>query len=168
VKPPYATVTLTLSGGAIYVTETMIGSYHLWEGSANSVMFGFNTSQAVTISNISGSGSGTWSSTTSKSTGSNEFGTFSYAITNNATGDKGTTLSFKVTTTGGFTSVTQLVNPDAAGYTFVAQLKDACENKIGFAGASPQSVVPEPASIALLGSGLCALGGWIRKRRNKL
>jgi hypothetical protein len=167
---------MTLSGGVITVTENMLGngSYHLYGSAANSAVFGFNTAAGVTgvtISSITGSGGGTWSS--ASSTAASSFGTFSFVITNSNTGDLGTTLSFEVSDTGGFTSVTQLFNQDAAGYAFATQLgtfNSALDVffDVGFGGGTKQSsVVPEPASIALLGSGLCVLGGWIRKRQSK-
>lgn len=171
----YGTITMTLSADAksITVTETLTNSNsYLWTHGSNQPIFGFNYSgtNALSISGISLSGYTGYSVKTGIAMSG--FGTFEYAITaNSSNSHTGTTLTFTVTATNGstFSSANVLNVNDSSGFGFASQIYDASSGKNGIAGAPDASPapVPEPASLALIGSGLAALGGYVRRRSSK-
>jgi hypothetical protein len=103
------------------------------------------------------------------------FGKFEYVITDSRD-DPTSSFSFVVSRSGGFTSTAALValstdGSSSGGYgDFAAYLEETnCipgENH-GWTRDDP-SAAPEPASIALFGSGLVSLAGLIRRRRKQI
>jgi len=65
----------------------------------------------------------------------------------------------------GETTVSLVIQTDARNFTtgFVS----AQDGTAGFGVAFQPSAVPEPASLMLLGSGLLAVGGFLRKKRDR-
>lgn len=157
----FATVTLTLNGSAIDVNVNASPSFAIGRVSS----FGFNvvgSTAGLAVSNLT-------SGFTFDSSGANnvsEFGSFQFTI--DGVGSASTSdLSFTVTRTGGFSSVSQLYSPNNSGYAFESHILVLSSTgsivTTGFVGNGP--VTPEPASLALFGSGLVALGGVLRRRK---
>jgi PEP-CTERM motif len=66
----------------------------------------------------------------------------------------------------GTTTVWLIIETDAVTFTsgFLSAQDGTAGSGVGFA---PQTAIPEPTSLMLMGGGLLALGGFLRKSRNR-
>jgi PEP-CTERM motif-containing protein len=182
--PPYATVEVTLTSATtatVTFTSQISNDTLFVMGGANAAGVNVNASSwtigGFSASNFeSGFTPGPLSDGGSKNVSS--FGVFNQTVVSfDGFTHSSTTISFVLTNTGGtWASAADVLAPNADGHvaeihgfacTDIGEGASDCTSVIvtGFAtdGGNP---VPEPASIALFGSGLITLAGMIRRRRN--
>lgn len=154
-------VTVTLTDGARYFVAT---------GSGNHPGFAFNLAGDPTISITSISGPWTLSDVNYSSVSVNGpgMGTFDNFIDNpghGASAHNSDPLVFTIYDAAGITYSDFVAN--SAGFYFAADIMDAGQST-GMSGInqapSVPSAVPEPSSIALLGTGLLSAAGVLRRR----
>ena len=174
---PYGTVELALNSGFINFTITLLPNFHMID-TGNHVSFSFNDpiAETLTISSFS-------DSIYSQASGAGPFanpgyGDFSAAVQSTCSNGGGCgdrIVSFSVSRTGGFTSVTQLVSSNGSAY-FAADVScspttscpaSAANGNTGAIAVTTVPVatpVPEPITSGLVGTGLVGLFFLRRKK----
>jgi hypothetical protein len=158
----FATVTLTLiNAQTIKVEAQTKGSYMFW---TKQDIFGFNGPDNVKLQGAISSDISNATFSFDPSNGQMDgFGSFRYGIKANQN-NSGQDLTFYVTRAAGFGSASDLAVANASGNDFAMHLAPSSGGgNTGFAGGGTPAPVPEPTSLALMGSGLLVVGGFARR-----
>ncbi len=182
--PPYATVTVTLTSSttATVTFTSLISNGDLFLMGGNGAADVNVNASSWTIGNFVATNtapSGSFTPGPLSDGGSanvSSFGVLNQQVDSfDGFQHSSTQITFVLTNTGGtWASASDVLTANSAGYLaaihgFVCQASD-CTSVIvtGYAGNGGNGTpVPEPASIALFGSGLMTLAGMIRKRRKQ-
>jgi hypothetical protein len=166
----YGTIDLSQSGSNVDVTETLASGYYFVNTGAGEALE-FNASG--TIADISPSSAfGTGLAPTKNGS---YFGTFteSVACLHSASGcGHGSEYSQKndlnmLSFTVADVTLADFQNESSNGYLFASDVIDSGTGGTGEVGAGPEmtTVIPEPSSLLLLGSGILALAIFLRRKR---
>ena len=159
---PYATVNYVLSGNVINVTVNMFpGFLAFGEGNGNNGIFGFNVVGSTVGLNVTNLPVGF----TFNPGGGNMdgFGPFEATLSCCNPSNAVSSFSFTVSRTIGFSSASELFDPNDNGAHFAVHIAPSNGNPTGFAADSGVAT-PEPTTMFLLGTGLLGLGAGLRKR----
>lgn len=180
----YGVVTLTLVGSSINVDVATENGWTL-----HNADFGFNGTNGGTLSDVfnsytfAGNDPGTPTFKASGYGNMDGFGTFVAGFTGGSGSSSGyTDLNFTVSSTDAFTMVGQLLagNNVSADNWFVGQLSlgPNCTGFVGNTGSTGSTTgfgatagadcsgtsVPEPGSLALFGTGILGMAGYLRRK----
>ncbi len=172
---PYATVTvnLTSSTTATIDFDSLINGNYVYMFGANSALDVNVNATSWTLGSISASNSyggfTPGSFTDGGSSNADGFGAFNQTIdSTDGYHAAATQASFSLTNTSGtWADAASVLTPNSNGYAAAAHIfvADCTETTCADSAlATGYATVPEPASMALLGSGFLALGGFIRRR----
>jgi hypothetical protein len=169
-SPPFGTILLhQVDANTVQVTETLVSGVEFVNTGAGEAIV-FNTEKPITLSGIT-------SDFTQDPTpppggiSASPFGNFDYGIICTGCGSGGSSplpgpLSFRAAD-GGTLSLTDFV-ANADGYFFASDIinTNASGRPTGNVATKMGQRVPEPASLALLGTALAGLGLLSRRRRS--
>lgn len=169
---PYATVTVNLTDSThatITFTALTNGGYSYLMGDGSTVALNVNATSFTVGSVVDPA----WKASNIFSQQVDGFGQFNFTIDNKDGFDQAlSSVQFTLTNAGGtWSSASNVLTPNeggstAASHIFVPGAAGSGALATGYAANGSQ--VPEPASLALFGSGLVALAGIIRKRRKNV
>jgi hypothetical protein len=175
---PYATVGVNRTDSThatITFTSLTNGGYlyKMTDGSSAAVQV---NASSWTVGSVTGNDSAGYSIADPPGTSQVDgFGRFNTTIDapNSSMSSTSTTIGFSLINTGGtWSSASDVLVGNASGYLAAAHVgvcaTEACSSFLTTGYAANGNPVPEPASIALFGSGLLSLAGFIRRRRKQI